>query len=210
VAEVPWLVQRKAEQAEGKCHGGCSSSQGVEGQCWGLFCVTATGPEGTAWRGARKRFFTWRYLPHHLPLTATNWRGSSLTDLCSGCWQTDIKPLFTAFPISQSWLAWLRETVKRWEESWRTRMCLEIMYQKQGNLYLFHVRNDICFGMQGRPVSEGKLEFCGQYKIPREQKQRLTIIVMREINKCSRSASGQLYIKTSPDSAALLSPRFRL
>jgi len=31
-AEVPGSVQRRAGQAEGRPHGGCSSSQGAEGQ----------------------------------------------------------------------------------------------------------------------------------------------------------------------------------
>ena len=39
--EVPWFIQPRAEEAEERPHGGCSSSQGVN--------VTATGPEGMAW-----------------------------------------------------------------------------------------------------------------------------------------------------------------
>ena len=33
VPEVPWFVQPRAEEAEGMPYGGCSSSQGAEGQC---------------------------------------------------------------------------------------------------------------------------------------------------------------------------------
>ena len=46
----PWAQSRGAE---GRPDSGCSSSQGAEGQRWALLCVTATGPEGTAWSCVR-------------------------------------------------------------------------------------------------------------------------------------------------------------
>ena len=51
--EVLEFVQHRAGQAEGRPHGGCSSSQGVEGSAVLCSLVTATGPEGTAWRCVR-------------------------------------------------------------------------------------------------------------------------------------------------------------
>ena len=47
--EVPEHAQPTVGEAEGRPHGGCSSSQGVEEQCWALLSVTVIGPEGTAW-----------------------------------------------------------------------------------------------------------------------------------------------------------------
>ena len=49
----PWVCSAQSRGAEGRRHGGCSSSQGTEGQHWALLSVTATGPEGTAWSCVR-------------------------------------------------------------------------------------------------------------------------------------------------------------
>jgi len=45
----PWVCSAQSRGAEGSPHDSCSSSQGAEGQRGALLCVTATGPEGTAW-----------------------------------------------------------------------------------------------------------------------------------------------------------------
>jgi len=47
------VCSAQSRGAEGRPHGGFSSSQGAEGQRWALLCVTATGPEGTAWSCVR-------------------------------------------------------------------------------------------------------------------------------------------------------------
>ena len=49
--EVPWLVQPRAEQAEGRPHGGLQLPHEGSGGAGAELCSlgTATGPEGTAW-----------------------------------------------------------------------------------------------------------------------------------------------------------------
>jgi len=49
----PMVCSAQSRGAEGRPHGGCSSSQEAEGQRWALLCVTTTGPEGTAWSCVR-------------------------------------------------------------------------------------------------------------------------------------------------------------
>lgn len=49
MAEGPGFIQSRAEEAEGRPHGSCSSSQRAEGQCHPL--RTAIEPEGTAEEG---------------------------------------------------------------------------------------------------------------------------------------------------------------
>lgn len=46
VAEVPCSFWPRAEQAEGRPHGGCSSSQEVEGQCWVLLSGDSNRTQG--------------------------------------------------------------------------------------------------------------------------------------------------------------------
>ena len=59
VAEVPGFVQFRAEELVGGLMEACSSSQGAKGQRWALLCVTATGPEGTAWSCVRGGRWGW-------------------------------------------------------------------------------------------------------------------------------------------------------
>jgi len=67
VAEVPWFVQARAEEAEERPHGGCSSSQVEQRGSANLLSVGTADPGPKEWHGAasgksqvRKRFFSRR------------------------------------------------------------------------------------------------------------------------------------------------------
>jgi len=115
----------KCGNTEGRPDGGCSSSQGAEGQRWALLSVTATGPEGTAWscqgRGSGGSG------------TGAAPEGGGLGTGCPGLWARPPVPEFmehldTAFGHwvwfwadlcgARSWDQWSLQSLPAWDIPW--------------------------------------------------------------------------------------------